>query len=99
MIGKRENVQRRIAYHRFLLAWLILFFLLGMEVWSLLAGHLMVVSFLLLGVVLYGLMAWLIRCPRCNAPVLRRPARIGRMEIFLWSIVMPGRCRECGTPL
>ncbi len=92
-------MERRAIYHGVLLFWLAAFLLLGFSVWSFQAGHLMVVAFLFLSVVLYTLYAFLARCPRCRTPVLLRPVRVFGMEFYLWSIVMPGRCRHCGTTL
>jgi hypothetical protein len=90
---------RRSIYHGILLAWLASFILLGFSVWGFQAGHLMVVVFFFLSAVLYTLYAFLARCPRCRTPVLLRPVRAFGMEFYGWSIIMPGKCRSCGTAL
>jgi hypothetical protein len=90
---------RRSIYNGILLALLAAFFLLGIGVWNFQAGHLMVIIFILLSGVLYGLFAFLARCPRCKAPVLLRPFSVFGMEFYVWSIVMPRRCRHCGEAL
>jgi len=92
-------MNRRQIYHGFLLAWLAAFLLLGFLVWSFQAGYLMVVIFLFLSSCVYVLCAFLARCPRCRLPVLLRPVRTFGLEFYTWSIVMPERCRHCGTIL
>ena len=92
-------MNRRQIYYGFLLAWLAAFLLLGFSVWNFQAGHLMVIAFLFLSAGMYVLYAFLARCPRCRLPILLRPARIFRVEFYVWSILMPGRCRHCGTTL
>ena len=90
---------RRSIYHGILRVWLAAFFLLGLAVWNFQAGHLMMLLFIFLSGIIYGLLAFLARCPRCKAPVLLRPVRVFGMELYLWSIVMPQQCRHCGEAL
>jgi hypothetical protein len=92
-------MNRRQIYHGLLIAWLAAFILLGFSVWSLLAGHVMVVMFLFLSAVIYALYAFLARCPRCRMPILLRPVRALGVSFYVWSIVMPTRCRHCGKIL
>ena len=90
---------RRSIYHLVLVTWLAAFMLLGFFGWTLQAGHLMLVLFLALSCMLYVLAAFFIRCPRCRTPVLLRPVKFFVLDIYLWSIVMPRKCRRCGTVL
>jgi hypothetical protein len=92
-------MNRRQVYHGFLLAWLASFLVLGFSVWSFQAGHLMVIAFLFLGAGMYAVYAFLARCPRCMLPILLRPVRAFGLEFYIWSIMMPARCRHCGKML
>ncbi len=92
-------MKRRQIYHGLLLAWLAVFLLLGFSVWSFQAGHLMVVVFLFLSAGMYALYAFLARCPHCRLPILLRPVRALGIAYYIWSIMMPARCRHCGTIL
>ena len=81
------------------MVWLLLFFLLGFGVWSFQGGHLMIVAYFILSVVLYVFYAFLARCPRCRMPVLLRPMKLFGMELYRWSLLSPERCSHCGEPL
>ena len=79
--------------------WTIVFLLIGFGVWEFQAGHLMVLIFFGLSVVVYLLYAFLARCPRCRMPVLLRPRKVLGVEIYTWSCAAPEKCRHCGEPL
>jgi len=79
-----------------LITWLASFFLLGFCVWSLQAGHLMIILYLVLSVLLYGIYAFTTRCPRCSVPILLKPVNVLGMQIYLWSLTAPEHCRHCG---
>ena len=88
------------AKHKLALAaWVACFFLLGFGVWSFQAGHLMIVVFLFLSIVLYTIYALAARCPECRFPVLLRPFKAGKIELYTWSLLAPNECRNCGRPL
>ncbi len=82
-----------------LTAWLTSFFLLGFGVWSFQAGHLMVIAYLVLSALAFAAYAFTVKCPRCRVPVLLRPVSLFGVQIFLWSLVAPERCRHCGERL
>jgi len=81
------------------MAWLLLFFFLGVGVWNFQGGHLMIVVYFILSVVLYVFYAFLARCPRCSMPVLLRPVKLFGMELYRWSLLVPERCTHCGEAL
>jgi hypothetical protein len=92
-------MNRRALHWIVLLVWLAGFFLAGFGVWGFQAGHLMVMGYLLVGVVIYILAAFLMRCPKCRMPVLLRPRKVLGMELYTWSILTPDQCRHCGEIL
>jgi hypothetical protein len=93
-------IVNRQKKHKIILAtWLALFFLLGFGVWSFQAGHLMIVAYFILSVIIYGCYAFLARCPRCGLPILLKPMKILGMELYTWSILAPEQCRHCGATL
>ncbi len=92
-------MNRRTKHKLILLIWLALFFVLGFGAWSFQAGQLMLVGYFILTAIIYIFYAFLARCPECRLPILLRPLRIFGMEIYIWSIVPPERCRHCGTVL
>jgi hypothetical protein len=92
-------VTRRAKHKAVLMIWLALFLLLGFGVWSFQAGELMLLLFLVITVLAYGLYAFTARCRECRMPLLLRPARMLGMDIYLWSLVTPERCRHCGKPI
>ena len=86
--------------HRIILmTWLASFFLLGYGVWSFQAGHLMIIVYFVLSALVYGIYAFPARCPRCSMPILLRPVRLCGMQLYLWSLMAPERCRHCGETL
>lgn len=90
----------RRAKHLITLAvWLLLFLGLGLGAWELLGGELMLIVFLALGCIAYVAYAFFSRCPACRKPVLLRPVNLLGMEIYLWSVLTPRKCRHCGAPL
>jgi hypothetical protein len=92
-------VNRRAKQRVILLIWLASFFALGFGVWSFQAGHLMIIVYLVLSVLLYALFAFTARCPRCSVPILLKPVRLFGMQIYLWSLTAPEHCRHCGETL
>jgi hypothetical protein len=82
-----------------LVVWTVLFLALGMGGWELLGGELMLIVFLALSWTVYTGYAFLSRCPSCRTPVLLRPVKLFGVEVFLWSLLTPRRCRHCGEPL
>jgi len=92
-------MNRRAKHKIILIAWIITFFLMGSGVWGFQAGHLMVIGFFMASLVLYGLAAFLMRCPKCRMPVLLRPRKVLGMELYTWSILAPEKCRHCGEIL
>jgi hypothetical protein len=88
----------RRAKHKIIAAlWLALFFLLGSGVWSFQAGELMILAYLIVSVIVYVLYAFLARCPACRMPLLLRPLKIFGIELYVWSLLTPERCRHCDT--
>jgi len=92
-------MNRRAKHKAILVAWFIIFFLLGSGVWGFQAGHLMVIGFFMASLMFYILAAFIMRCPKCRMPVLLKPFRFLGMELFAWSILTPAQCRHCGEPL
>jgi len=92
-------MDRRSKHKVILIAWFIVFLLMGSGVWGFQAGHLMVIVFFMASLVFYLLAAFLMRCPKCRMPVLLRPRKFLGMELFTWSILTPERCRHCGESL
>ncbi len=92
-------MNRRSQNRLFLLIWLALFVLLGFNVWSFQAGHLMVILFLFATVPGYGIYACSARCRMCGFRLLVRPFRLFGMSLFTWSLLMPAACRQCGQPV
>ncbi len=76
-----------------------MFFLLGFGVWSFQAGHLMVIAYLVLSALAFAVYAFSAKCPKCRVPVLLRPVKLFGIEIYIWSIIAPERCRHCGERL
>ena len=89
-------MNRRMKHKIVLTAWLAVFFLLGFGVWSFQAGHLMVVVYLVLSVLVYGIYAFTARCGQCRKPILLKPVRLFGMQIYRWSLIAPERCSHCG---
>lgn len=81
------------------MVWVALFFLLGYGAWDFQGGHLMIVAYFILSIIVYIFYAFLARCPSCRVPILLRPVKIFGMEIYLWSILPPAHCRHCGGSL
>ncbi len=92
-------MNRRVKHKIILMAWFASFFLLGFGVWSFQAGHLMIIVYLVLSALVYGIYAFTVRCPRCGSPILLKPVRLFRVQIYYWSLVAPERCRQCGETL
>jgi len=90
---------RRTLHKLILLLWLAVFFMIGYGTWHFQAGELMIIGYVLVSVVIYIVYAFSVRCPACEMPVLLRPVRIFGMEIYLWSLLTPPKCRHCGKPL
>ena len=80
-----------------MVAWLALFILLGSGVWNFQGGELMILAYLILSIVVYLLYAFLARCPACRMPLLLRPLTVFGMELYVWSLLTPERCRHCET--
>ena len=57
----------------------------------------MILAYLIVSVIVYMLHAFLARCPACRMPLLLRPLRIFGMELYVWSLMTPDRCRHCET--
>lgn len=81
------------------IAWLAAFFLAGYAVWSFQAGELMLIGYLAASVIIYGIVAFLFRCPKCRMPLLLRPRRLLGIEFFTWSLCAPAACRHCGEKI
>jgi hypothetical protein len=79
--------------------WLALFFLIGSGVWDFQAGELMLLLFLAISALAYVLYAFRARCAKCRMPLLLKPVRIAGMELNLWSLLTPERCRHCGEAI
>ncbi len=92
-------MDRRTKHKIILTAWFASFFFLGFGVWSFQAGHLMIIVYLVLTVLVYGIYAFTVKCPRCGVPVLLKPVHLCGMQIYLWSLVAPEQCRHCGERL
>lgn len=92
-------MDRRSRSRIFLAAWTAGFFATGYGVWSLQAGHLMLLAYIAASVIGYGIYAFTARCPDCRMPVLLRPLKLFGIELYLWSLLAPKQCRHCGKPL
>ncbi len=92
-------MNRRSKHKLILVCWIVLFFLLGFDVWNFQAGELMLIIFMAASFLAYALYAFLGRCSKCRVPVLLKPVRIMGMDLFLWSLITPDRCRHCGEPI
>ena len=92
-------MSRRAKHMIVLVVWLTLFLALGSGVWELLGGELMLIVYLVLSCITYAAYAFLSRCPNCRTPVLLRPVNLLGMEIYLWSVLTPRKCRHCGATL
>ncbi len=92
-------MNRRAKHKLILAAWLVLFFLMGFNVWNFQAGEFMLIIFMAVSFLTYVLYAFLGRCRQCRMPVLLRPVRLFGTDLYLWSLVTPDRCRHCGEPI
>ncbi len=92
-------MNRRSKNRLFLAAWLALFILLGFNVWSFQAGHLMIILFLGISVLGYAVYACSTRCPACGLRLMLRPVRMFGMQAFMWSLLIPANCGHCGEPV
>ncbi len=72
---------------------------MGYGVWSFQAGHLMIIMYLVVSALAYGIYAFMARCPRCSMPILLKPVRLFGMQLYLWSLMAPERCWHCGEML
>lgn len=88
-------MNRRAIHSIVLLVWITGFFLMGFGVWGVQAGHLMVMGYLLVGVVLYLFAAFLNRCPKCRMPLLLKPMKLLGMDLYRWTLLTPGQCGHC----
>jgi len=92
-------MNRRTKHNIIILVWLAGFLLVGLGVWSFQGGHLMILIYFAVSMIIYMLYAFMARCPKCGNPVLLRPLCIFGMEIYTWSIFTPENCRHCGELL
>lgn len=92
-------MNRRTKHKIILAAWLSLFLFLGFGVWNFQAGHLMILVYCILSAIVYTVYAFSARCRQCGLPILLKPVKIGRIEIYGWSVLAPDRCRHCGAAL
>jgi hypothetical protein len=92
-------MNRRSKHKLVLAAWLALFFLMGFNVWNFQAGELMLILFMIASFLAYALYAFFVRCGKCRMPLLLKPARIMGIDLYLWSLITPDRCRHCGEPI
>jgi len=92
-------MNRRTKCNIAVLVWLAGLFLVGFGVWNFQGGQLMILIYLVAGMIIYMLYAFMVRCPKCRYPILLRPHRIFGMEIYTWSIAVPVNCRHCGLLL
>jgi hypothetical protein len=92
-------MNRRTKHTIIVLAWLGGFFLVGSGVWNFQAGHLMILIYAAVSMLMYMSYAFLARCPQCREPVLLRPLKVLGMELYTWSILRPTNCRHCGALL
>ncbi|MEK6743193.1 MAG: hypothetical protein AABZ15_06275 [Nitrospirota bacterium] len=92
-------MSRRTIHGIVLLVWVVGFFLMGFGVWGFQAGHLMVMGYLLAGVVIYILAAFINRCPKCRMPLLLKPMKLLGMDLYRWTLLTPARCGHCGEAL
>ncbi len=88
-------MNRRSKNRLILLIWLFLFFLLGIGVWHFQAGHLMLVMFLTITVFVYGVYAFSVKCPVCGRLIMLKPLRMLGLTIYMWTLLIPARCRHC----
>ena len=94
-----RSVNRQAKNKILTISWLALFFLIGFGVWDFQAGHLMVLAYLALTVIVHILYAFLVRCPDCRVPLLLKPLKVYGMELYFWSLLPPERCRHCNRKL
>ncbi len=59
----------------------------------------MVIVYLVLSALAFAAYAFTAKCGRCRTPILLRPASLFGMQIYLWSLIAPERCRHCGERL
>jgi hypothetical protein len=90
-------MNRRTIHKIIVVSWLALFIFLGYGVWSFQGGELMILAFFLISSIAYMLYAFLARCPACNMPLMLRPLTLFGMELYVWSLLTPERCRHCET--
>ena len=90
-------MNRRTTHKIIVVSWLALFIFLGYGVWSFQGGELMILAFFIVSVIAYIVYAFLARCPVCRMPLLLRPLNIFGMELYVWSLLTPERCRHCET--
>ncbi len=90
---------KRAKHKLVLVAWLALFFIMGSAVWSFQGGELMLLLFLIVSVVAYVVFAFAARCKQCRMPLLLRPVKVLGMDLFVWSLLTPEKCRHCGEAI
>ena len=88
-------MNRRTTHKIIVVSWLRCLFFLGYGVWSFQGGELMILAFFVVSIIAYILYAFLARCPACRMPLLLRPLIIFGMELYVWSLLTPERCRHC----
>lgn len=49
--------------------------------------------------VAYGIAAFLLRCPKCDKPIMWNPLFGKNSSVYGWSLDIPRRCTRCGTSL
>jgi len=72
---------------------------MGFGVWDLQAGHLMVMGYVLVSVVIYMFAAFMYRCPKCTMPLLLKPVKFLGMDLYRWALLTPERCGHCGETM
>ena len=91
-------MRRRGKHILIMVAWLGAFILLGLSVWNFQAGHLFVFLFLAASMAAY-IYALFASCPECGKLIMARPVKLFGLDVYLWMLLTPERCRHCGKLL
>jgi hypothetical protein len=92
-------MKRRTIHSIILILWFMIFCVIGFGAGDLRSGHLILIGYLFLSIVTYTVYAFIAKCRACGMPVLLRPLKLLGMDLYLWSLLTPKRCRHCDADL
>jgi len=92
-------MDRQKLHRIIILVWLGAFFLLGIGVWGLQSGYLLVLIFFSVSTLAYAIYAITARCPKCGTPILLKPMNLFGLALYCWSLVAPSHCKKCNESL